>query len=73
MSTGYPQPPGGWNGGPEGRIMRQGSAGRLSYNPNTDRGGEDQDAAFGDRRNLHDCDYFQGAAFGDLSDDYGDA
>ncbi len=35
----YPKPD-GWNGGPDGRIMRQGSGSRLSINISTDTGEE---------------------------------
>jgi hypothetical protein len=61
MSTSYPKPE-GWKGGPDGRIMRQGSAGHLGWNPYVS---DDQDDALGDRRNCHDADYFEGVAFGD--------
>lgn len=33
----YPKPA-GWNGGPDGRMLRQGLNGHLGYNPSTDAG-----------------------------------
>lgn len=33
----YPKPT-GWNGGPDGSIIRQGMCGHLGYNPATESG-----------------------------------
>ena len=48
----YPKPKGYVGSGRSGNIMRQGSAGRLSANPNTAEG---EHMARGDRDNVLDC------------------
>lgn len=52
----YPKPK-GWDGGPDGMMMRQGSGGRRGWNQYEN---DDPDDAIGDRRNLHDCYEFEG-------------
>lgn len=59
----YPKPPSGNLSGTDGKMLRQGSAGRLGWNPYEN---DDQDDAIGEqRRNVHEPDYFSGAAFSD--------
>lgn len=63
----YPKPPSGELSGPNGKIMRQGSAGRLGWNPYNN---DDQDDAIGmERHNDHEACYFAGSAFGEDDDD----
>lgn len=53
----YPKPPSGGLSGGDGDMLRQGSAGHLGWNPNTETG---EKMACDDRRNAqeNDGDYF---------------
>jgi hypothetical protein len=66
---GYPKPPDGKPlNGPDGAILRQGSAGRLGWNPNTETGEEMNSI---DRRNVLECDEADfGGEYGGQDHDY---
>ena len=63
----YPIPPSGKLSGADGAILRQGSAGRLGWNPYAND--NQADAVGMERHNDHDGCYFTGSAFGEDDDD----